>query len=127
MRFLLDTHLLIWFARGDARLSQKARGYIQDKENDVYFSAVSVWETAVKFGLRRSDFTLDPGAFRDGLRLHGFMELAVSSEHALVLPTLPKLHRDPFDRLLVAQAVAERMMLLTADRALATYPSTLLV
>ena len=127
MRLLVDTHLWIWFAQGDARLSLQARQLIDDPENDVLFSAVNIWEVAVKFGLNQIGFQVDPAILRRRLLANAFEELAVRGDHATALLALPRVHRDPFDRMLVAQAIVEERMQLTADRTLAKYPATQLV
>ena len=125
MRLLPDTHLLLWSASGDSRLSAEAVQLLSDYENEVYFSTVSIWEVAIKYARGRPEFVSDPRMFRDGLLSHGYRELAVSSEHAIGVASLPTIHRDPFDRLLVAQALAEGLTLVTADVALARYPGNI--
>ena len=122
MRLLLDTHLLIWLAAYPERLSAEARALLQDAGNVLYFSAASIWEIAIKAGLGREDFRLDVRTLRNGLLDGGCEELAITGRHALALDTLPKLHRDPFDRLLVAQSHVEGMTLLTSDPIVACYP-----
>ena len=122
MRVLPDTHLLIWAAEQDDRLPQAVDAILNDPLNQVFFSPVSLWEIAIKARLNRPDFQIDPFAFARGLLDYGFMELAVRSEHALAVFRLPALHRDPFDRLLIAQATVEQVVLLTADELVARYP-----
>ncbi|SNT36060.1 PIN domain nuclease, a component of toxin-antitoxin system (PIN domain) [Granulicella rosea] len=122
MRYLLDTHLLIWWASGDARCPQFVRALIADKTDDVLFSTVSVWETAIKFNLGRSDFEFHPRVLRDGLLEKNFREIQIRVEHTLGVVGLPMIHRDPFDRLLVAQARVEEITLLTVDPKVAQYP-----
>jgi PIN domain nuclease of toxin-antitoxin system len=122
MRLLPDTHLLLWSAGGDSRLSTEAVRLLDDFENEVYFSTVSIWEVAIKHARERPEFVSDPRLFRNDLLGHGYRELAVSSEHAIGVATLPAVHRDPFDRLLVAQAMAEGLTLLTTDTTLLRYP-----
>jgi PIN domain nuclease of toxin-antitoxin system len=90
--------------------------------NDVWFSVISIWEVAIKFGLGRGEFDVEPRRLRHGLLENGWRELAVSGEHALAIANLPPLHRDPFDRMLVAQAQVEGLTLLTSDRVVAQYP-----
>jgi PIN domain nuclease of toxin-antitoxin system len=121
-RLLLDTHLLLWAALGDARLTPAARALIEDPAHDLLFSAASIWEVVVKAGLGRADFTLDARVLRAGLLAARYRELPVTAEHAIGLMRLPPLHRDPFDRILLAQADSEGATLLTLDRALAQYP-----
>jgi PIN domain nuclease of toxin-antitoxin system len=122
MKCLLDTHLLLWAALTPDRLSPPARVLIEDPQNDLFFSAASIWEVAIKHGLGRADFTLDAQLLRRGLLDNGYAELAITGQHAAAIASLPPIHKDPFDRLLVAQAAAEGFLLLTADDAVAQYP-----
>lgn len=121
MNLLLDTHYLLWAAFEPHKVAGKARDVLQDPANILWFSVVSLWEVAIKRAQDRADFRTDPGPLRAGLLASGYAELAVEGRHILGLSLLPALHRDPFDRLLVAQAAAEGMRLLTADRRLADY------
>ena len=121
MRILLDTHLLLWSMARSRRLSKSARATILDPRNDAYYSAASIWEVSIKSGLGRKDFRIDPQALVRALEESGFVELPVSAIHAAGLAALPAIHRDPFDRMLVAQACAEPMTLLTNDAVLAAY------
>lgn len=125
MRLLLDTHLLLWAVGHSARLSAAARLLIDDPENQVLFSAASIWEVAIKYGLQRSDFRVDPRMLRHTLLDHRYSELSVTAEHAAAVATLPMLHKDPFDRLLIAQSVLEGITLLTVDRLIASYPASI--
>ena len=122
MKLLLDTQLLLWAAAEPKRLPSKVRVLLNNVENDLFFSAASIWEVAIKKGLGRSDFKVDPRLLRRGLLDHGYQELAISSEHAAAVDGLPPLHKDPFDRLLVAQAMVEGLQFLTADSLLGKYP-----
>ena len=122
MKLLLDTHLLLWAAGQPSRLSPAARAYLDNPDNELLFSAASFWEIAIKQGLGRDDFRLDARVLRRGLRDNGYGELPVTSAHTLMLDTLPPLHKDPFDRILVAQCIAEGITLLTADPLVAQYP-----
>lgn len=121
MNYLLDTHLLIWAALREDMMSAKADRIVKDPANTLWFSAVSIWEVAIKRGLGRPDFTLDPGPLRAGLLANGYQEMPMDGRHCLGLGTLPPLHGDPFDRMLVLQATAEGMILLTADKQVAAY------
>lgn len=121
MKLLLDTHVLIWAAAGEG-LSPEAARLIETPEVEVLFSAASIWEVAIKASLGRPEFDLDADVFRRELLDSGYEELAITSAHAARVATLPDLHRDPFDRILVAQATVEGMTLLTADRAVLAYP-----
>lgn len=122
MMLLLDTHLLLWAAGQPDKLSAKARKLIKDPQNELAFSAASLWEIAIKSGLGRDDFRVDPRLLRRGLLDNGYAELAVTSEHAVSINSLPPIHRDPFDRMLLAQAHAEGITLLTSDTVVAQYP-----
>ena len=121
MNLLPDTHLLLWAAEGIERLPSAARALMADPENDLYFSVASLWEIAIKRNLNRPDFQVDPRALRRGLIDNGYLELPILSEHAVFVDLLPPVHKDPFDRLLVAQATVEGMTLLTNDAVVARY------
>jgi len=121
VRLLLDTHLLLWAVASSGRLSPHVRSSIEDPQNDVHYSAASVWEIAIKSGLRRKDFRVDLSLLHSSLQAMGLSELPVRAEHALAVTHLPPIHRDPFDRLLVAQSIVEPMVLLTNDAVLAPY------
>jgi PIN domain nuclease of toxin-antitoxin system len=125
MKFLLDTHLLLWAAGQPNRLSAAARKLIDTPTNELLFSAASIWEVAIKRGLGRSDFQADPRLLRRGLLDNGYSELPVLSDHVVAIDTLPPIHKDPFDRLLVSQATVEGITLLTADSMVARYPGPL--
>jgi PIN domain nuclease of toxin-antitoxin system len=122
MKLLLDTHLLLWAAGEPKRLSATARKLIAAPENQLFFSAASIWEVLIKCGLGRADFQVDARLLRRGLQDNGYVELPMTGEHALGIAGLPPLHKDPFDRILIAQAAVEGMTLLTADANLARYP-----
>jgi PIN domain nuclease of toxin-antitoxin system len=122
MNLLLDTHLLLWAAATPERLSKEASTMIQNRENRLYFSAVSIWEITIKRGLGRADFRVDPALLRRGLVENGYDELPVTSTHAIEIGRLPEMHKDPFDRMLVAQAGSEGLLLLTSDALVARYP-----
>lgn len=122
MRLLLDTHLLLWAAQGSAKLPAEARNLIVESGTELVVSAASLWEIAIKNGLGRADFQIDPHLLRRSLLAHGYAELPVTGAHAVEVSLLPLLHGDPFDRILIAQARVERVVLLTADTTLADYP-----
>lgn len=122
MKLLLDTHLLLWAAGEPERLSSEARALLEAPENELLFSAASLWEVAIKSTLGREDFRVDAGVLRRGLVENGYLELAVAGEHAVAVANLPHLRKDPFDRLLVAQAQVEGITLLTSDPFVADYP-----
>ncbi|MBN1240257.1 MAG: type II toxin-antitoxin system VapC family toxin [Gammaproteobacteria bacterium] len=122
MKFLLDTHILLWAAGQPERLPSDARALLEDPENELLFSAASIWEVAIKRRLERPDFRVDPRLLRRGLIDNGYSELAITSAHAVAIDSLPPLHKDPFDRILVAQSTLEGITLLTADPLVARYP-----
>jgi PIN domain nuclease of toxin-antitoxin system len=122
MKLLLDTHLLLWAAGDPDRLSPAARTLIEAPENELFFSAASLWEIAIKHGLGRSDFQVNARVLRRGLLDNGYSELPIASEHAVAIDSLPSIHKDPFDRILVAQATVEGITLLTVDALVAQYP-----
>lgn len=121
MKLLLDTHLLLWAAGQPERLSAQARSLIDDEDNTLLFSAASLWEITIKSDLGRADFRVDPRLLRRGLVDNGYLELPVTYRHVLSLKGLASLHRDPFDRMLVAQSNSEGMTLLTTDPVVARY------
>ncbi|WBO24344.1 type II toxin-antitoxin system VapC family toxin [Sphingomonas abietis] len=122
MKLLVDTHLLLWAASAPDKLPAAARDLIEDVENTLLFSVASIWEIAIKRGLGRDDFKVDPRLLRRGLLDNGYEELPITSEHAVSVDGLPPIHRDPFDRLLIAQAMVEGIILLTADEHVGDYP-----
>ena len=121
MKALLDTHLLLWNAGKPDKLSGEARRIIDASDSELFFSAASLWEVAIKTGLGRSDFSVDTRLLRRGLLGHGFRELPVTGEHAVAIDGLPPIHKDPFDRMLIAQAKVEGITLLTSDSTVARY------
>jgi PIN domain nuclease of toxin-antitoxin system len=121
LKLLLDTHLLIWATYRSWLLPQAARELMSEPASELIFSSISIWEVAIKSGLERADFEVDPIAIRRVLLDHGYDELPFTSEHAFAVTSLPLLHRDPFDRALMAQAMSEGIVLLTADKALEGY------
>jgi len=128
VRLLLDTQLLLWSAGRPVEdgerspLSAEAIALIGDEQNAPIFSVASLWEVAIKSALGRPDFRADPRTLRRGLIDNGYAELPISGDHAMAVAGLPPLHRDPFDRLLVAQSMVEGILLLTADPVVARYP-----
>jgi PIN domain nuclease of toxin-antitoxin system len=121
MKLLLDTHLLLWAAGEPKRLSKPARRLIEDPHNELLFSAVSLWEVAIKRRLGREDFKVDARLLRRCLLDNGYSELPIISDHVVATESLPLLHRDPFDRILVAQATVEGVTLLTIDSLISQY------
>ena len=121
MTLLLDTHLLLWAAGDSGQLSSKAQNLLGDPATELMFSTASIWEVVIKSALGRSDFRVDPQRFRNGLIQNGYSELEIRSEHALAVGSLPLIHKDPFDRILIAQAQIENVTLLTTDDKMARY------
>ncbi|MSQ27385.1 MAG: type II toxin-antitoxin system VapC family toxin [Dehalococcoidia bacterium] len=122
MKLLLDTQILLQAAGQPERLSTAARKLLNDPGNDLLFSAASLWEIAIKRTLGREDFRVEPRLLRRGLLNNGYAELPVTSQHAVNIDGLPPLHKDPFDRLLLAQALSEGITIITGDPQLARYP-----
>lgn len=121
MRFLLDTHLLLWIATDDKRLSRAARRLLLDPQNEFFFSAASLWEIALKRARNQPDFGYDPQAIQKNFLAVGYEELPIEGAHAIATGSLPPIHKDPFDRLLIAQAIVEGIILLSTDRMVAQY------
>jgi PIN domain nuclease of toxin-antitoxin system len=122
MKLLLDTHLLLWAAGEPSRIQAATRTVLDNVDNTLLFSAASLWEIAIKRGLGREDFQVDPRLLRRALFDNGYGELAITSEHAVAVDLLPPIHEDPFDRILIAQATIEGITLLTVDPVVAQYP-----
>jgi PIN domain nuclease of toxin-antitoxin system len=122
MKLLLDTHVLLWAAGEPKRLPASARRLMNEPDNQLLFSAASLWEIAIKRGLGRKDFQADARLLRRGLLDNGYSELPISSDHVVATESLPPIHKDPFDRILVAQATVEGVTLLTGDPVVAQYP-----
>jgi PIN domain nuclease of toxin-antitoxin system len=121
MKLLLDTHLLLWAAGEPEKLSDKARTLIIDDSNDLYFSSASIWEIVIKKALGREDFRVDPGRLRKMLVVNGYIEVCIEADHALAVDALPQLHKDPFDRMLLAQARNGGLQLVTVDSQIIGY------
>jgi PIN domain nuclease of toxin-antitoxin system len=126
MKLLLDTHVLLWAAGSPDQLPPDARVMLEDTANELLFSAASLWEIAIKCSLGRADFQADSRVLRRGLLDNGYLELPITSEHAVFIQSLPPIHKDPFDRILVAQATVEGITLLTGDAQIAQYPGPIL-
>jgi PIN domain nuclease of toxin-antitoxin system len=122
MKLLLDTHVLLWAAGEPNRVSHEIRELLGDPVNELLFSAASIWEITIKSGLGREDFQVNARLLRRGLLDNDYEELPIRSEHVLAIDALPPIHRDPFDRILIAQATIEGIELLTADQVVARYP-----
>jgi PIN domain nuclease of toxin-antitoxin system len=122
MKWLLDTHLLLWCATSPEKLSSRARKLLLDPASALHFSVASLWEVAIKQSLGRGDFDVDASVLRRGLLDNGYTELPVTGPHVIAVTGLPTLHKDPFDRILIAQAQVEGIILLTADAMVTQYP-----
>ncbi len=125
MKLLLDTHLLLWAIGKSVRLPDEARALISDSRNELFFSPASLWEISIKAGLGKPDFRVDPRILHRGLLDNGYLELAITSQHTIAVVALPPLHKDPFDRLLIAQAIVEGITLLTSDPQVARYQGSI--
>jgi PIN domain nuclease of toxin-antitoxin system len=119
---LFDTNILLWALGEPQRLSRQAAILLDDRDSVRYFSVTSLWEIVIKTGRGRADFTADAISVRSTLLDNGFLEITIRADHAFAVRNLPRLHGDPFDRMLVAQAIAEDLTLVTADKQLAAYP-----
>ncbi len=127
MTVLLDTHLLLWAAGLPDRLPPAVREFLDDSASEPVYSAASLWEVAIKSGLGRTDFTADPRLLRRGLLDNGYSELPVTGAHVAAVDLLPEIHRDRFDRMLVAQAQVEGITLWTMDEVVGRYPGPIQV
>ena len=127
MKLLLDTHLLIWAADNIERVPVAARALMTDPKSELIFSVASLWEIAIKSGLNRPDFQVNVGLLRRGLIDNGYRELPILSQHVIAIDALPPIHKDPFDRMLIAQATVEGILLLTDDSTVARYPGPLML
>ena len=125
-RLLLDTHLLLWAALCPERLPEKASQLMADPDNTLYFSSASIWEISIKLSRPREDLSIDVREWRAGMLENGYQELVINSLHAMSVRDLPDIHKDPFDRMLLAQAMREDLTLVTADAKLASYPGPIL-
>lgn len=122
MKVLLDTHLILWAAGIPEELPLEARRIIKDESNELFFSAANIWEIAIKASLQKENFQIDVRVLRRNLLDNGYIELPIESAHTVFIQSLPPIHKDPFDRILVAQATEEGITLLTADAIVAQYP-----
>jgi PIN domain nuclease of toxin-antitoxin system len=127
VRLLLDTHVALWVLTGDSRLGESAFAMIAAPENEIFVSAVTIWEIAIKYQLRPDQVPMPPQLAIELSEASGYRLLAVQPHHAAAVGELPPIHRDPFDRLLVAQALTEPLRLMTRDRTVAAYSDTILL
>ena len=125
MRLLIDTHLLLWAAADT--LPGDAAPYFMDEGNELLFSSASIWEVVIKKGLGRPDFKVEPAVLYSGLLDNGYTQLPVTSQHVLLVADLPPIHKDPFDRILIAQAKAEGLTLLSSDKTVSRYPQVIYI
>lgn len=125
MRLLLDTHIALWALADDARLPRQARGWIADEDNQILVSTASLWEISIKFALKRGDMPVSAAQAEGWFRRAGYTLLDIKPAHAVAVERLPPLHADPFDRLLVAQALTEPLRLLTRNAAVARYSNAI--
>lgn len=126
MKYLLDTHILLWATTNSDKLSQRARNIIANPDNDIYFSTVSIWEIAIKTGLGKLQLPISTAAFRRVLLDNQYLELNINSKHAILTETLLPIHKDPFDRMLIAQAQSEGFTLISADNYVIAYGNMVL-
>ena len=124
-RFLVDTQLLLWNANPSRRLPARVARLFGDGRHEFFASVASVWEVAIKAALGKKGFDVGATSMRESLALSGFHELPITGAHAVAIDRLPRLHGDPFDRLIVAQALVEPMVLITTDVSLGAYPGTI--
>ena len=122
MRILLDTQVALWAFFEQKRLSAQARSVLEDRENKLVFSTATLWEIAIKRALGKKGFQFDPRVLRRTMLDDGYEELPVLGQHAVEVDSLPPIHKDPFDRILIAQAMVEGITLLTPDPVIAKYP-----
>jgi PIN domain nuclease of toxin-antitoxin system len=125
MKLLLDTHTFLWFVLGDSRCSTNARSLIEDEANEKWLSPASHWEIAIKIGLGKYSLPIPFDEFIErAVDDNGFLMLSIEPKDTALLTTMPHHHRDPFDRLLIAQAIVEHLTIVSADRAFDAYPIT---
>src|SRR5205807_3391895 len=124
MRLLLDTHVFLWYISGDKRLPEKFRDAISEPQNQVYLSVISIWESLVKHSLGKLPLPAPPDRFLPRQRnRHGIASLPLDEQSVVHLTTLPAIHRDPFDRILVCQAIEHELTIVTVDDAICAYTS----
>ncbi|MBS1956847.1 MAG: type II toxin-antitoxin system VapC family toxin [Cyanobacteria bacterium SZAS-4] len=126
MKYLLDTHLLLWALSRANKLSDAAETLIANLDNELYFSAASIWEISIKSSVGRDDFQVDPTIFRRSLLDNEYRELSITGEHAATVAILPPIHKNPFTRLLIAQAIVEGITLVTVNANLSSYPGPIM-
>jgi PIN domain nuclease of toxin-antitoxin system len=122
VRFLLDTHFVYWIPADDRRISTKLRRLLEDPANEFVFSVVNLWEMSIKRSQSKSAYSVDPRDLRRYMLANRYEELPITGAHAVAIDALPPIHKDPFDRILIAQAIVEGITLLTEDATIALYP-----
>lgn len=122
MKFLLDTHVLLWAAATPLKLSKTARKLLDDSANELFFSAASIWEIAIKRSISKASINIESHVLRRALIDNEYGEIPITGEHAAAIEVLPQIHKDPFDRILIAQAITEGITLITVDPVLLKYP-----
>ena len=127
MRYLFDTQLLVLGQIEQEAVPERVIELVNLPGTEISFSIASLWEVAIKFGRGKPDFNVDPARLRFALLRHGYKELAITSEHVIYVTRLPAIHKDPFDRILMAQATVEGITLLTSDSLLSQYPGPVLL
>ena len=120
MKLLLDTNMLLWAM--DDSLPDKAKVLLEDSLVTLFFSTISIWEVGIKNNLGKPDFSVDPRELYDTLLLCGYEELSINAEHTILSSTLPLIHKDPFDRILIAQSIKEGIPFVTSDKMIRDYP-----
>jgi PIN domain nuclease of toxin-antitoxin system len=126
MKLLLDTQMLIWLLYWPDILPPNAGEIISDEKNDLFFSPASLWEVSIKHSQNKPDFQLNARLMQENLLDKGCLEVPITSSHTISAGELPLLHKDPFDRLLIAQALIENLSLLTSDEKIAEYPASVI-
>jgi PIN domain nuclease of toxin-antitoxin system len=121
MKLLLDTHILLWACAAPSSLPPEAIRLIEDRSNELFFSAASIWEVGIKSAMGKASFRFDPAVLRRALLDADYQELAMTGQHGIAAAALPPIHNDPFDRMLIGQALTEGFVLVTKDQAIAKY------
>jgi PIN domain nuclease of toxin-antitoxin system len=121
MKLLLDTHILLWACAAPDSLPAAAADLIENLDNELFFSAASIWEVGIKNAMGKANFRFDPAVLRRALLDAGYQELSMNGQHSIAAAALPPIHSDPFDRMLIGQAATEGFILVTSDLAIAKY------
>lgn len=127
MNYLLDTHVLLWAIQNHPKLSKKAKDIILNPDNELWFSTASIWEIAIKYSAQKPNGFIDPTYFYQILKRNQYKELPIYSNHATAVKSLPFFHKDPFDRMLIAQSHCENLMLMTVDEKIAQYDGQIIM